>query len=1111
APRPVPENTPRGIRGGAAIAATTPNEDDTLTYALAGADAAAFRIDEDTGQLRFAKAPDFEQPADKQSTTPANAASNNEYVVNVTVADGKDSAGNAEAPPVVDDTITVTISVTDVDEPGRVSLSTTRPQLGSAVTATLSDPDGSPNPTWKWERSFGRTTWSAIPGATSASYTPVAADAGRFLRATATYTGGNEVKATTSEVVLAHTLSHLAVTTTSSRKMYPAFDAGTLHYAVGCAADADLGLSLSAADANTRVAVNGEQVVKAAGEMHATTTVRVGEDADDVITVTLSGATGAATDYLLYCLPDAFPTVTTTAAQGATGVGDDLFATNASLWQMVIDANGVPRWHNDATTGNARLGAYLRPYQLADGSWRYIYGYSGASNPVRVLDADFKQVAALTTVSPLSHTDHHDFVVLPDGSYILLAYQGATRDLSFLTTKYGLRKPAGTSGSAAVPLYKGGDGHEASTGYADGVAFGTEATTDSALQVRTAAGAAQFTWNSWGNVAIEDCTQHRLLNGYGHINSLDVVTTGNSGFDFDIIAGLRGCSKVYRINPNTGDIVWRVGRSSSTDAQWAAGETSGSGPAPLQILDDPEGEFCGQHAAQLLPNGNLLLYDNGVQCLKDPATGASKRKGFNYSRAVEYALDPASGEAVFQRDHSLHNTKTMLGYSAGHVAPLPNGDWLISWGNSRSGGFNPRPWTDVDESATQVDPATNMEKLSIKIVTGGNLASIRLDSLSPVRLAANVEPLTATILANAGSATHAGASDTPTVVVAFNQPVVDIDQATQSVTVTGATVASVAPHVEAGVPAIAYVFTLTPTGNSAISFNLAASQTCGSARKGICTASGGQLTEAPAEARTITYSAPPKVTLVLMPSTIAESGSSNSTTVTATLNEAVTGATTVTVSAAAGTAGASEFTLSANNILTIAASTTTSTGVVTITAVDDKVDEGDETVTVSGEVTAGTPAAPDDVTLIITDDDEANSAPTFSDGATTTREVAENTSANANVGAAVAATDADSDTLTYSLGGADAGSFSIDTSSGQIQTKDALNHETKSSYTVTVSVHDGKAADGSEDTEIDATITVTVSVTDVNEAPGKPDAPTFGAATASSLVVNWTAPSNSGP
>ena len=113
----------------------------------------------------------------------------------------------------------------------------------------------------------------------------------------------------------------------------------------------------------------------------------------------------------------------------------------------------------------------------------------------------------------------------------------------------------------------------------------------------------------------------------------------------------------------------------------------------------------------------------------------------------------------------------------------------------------------------------------------------------------------------------------------------------------------------------------------------------------------------------------PKVTLKLMPSSIAESGSSNSSTVTATLNKAVTGATTVTVSAAAGTAGASEFTLSTDKTLTIAANETSSTGVVTITAVDDSVDEDDETVTVSGAVTTGTPTAPDNVTLTITDDD----------------------------------------------------------------------------------------------------------------------------------------------
>ena len=55
-----------------------------------------------------------------------------------------------------------------------------------------------------------------------------------------------------------------------------------------------------------------------------------------------------------------------------------------------------------------------------------------------------------------------------------------------------------------------------------------------------------------------------------------------------------------------------------------------------------------------------------------------------------------------------------------------------------------------------------------------------------------------------------------------------------------------------------------------------------------------------------------------------------------------------------------------------------------------------------------------------------NNAPVFTDGDDTTRAVAENTAAGTNIGAAVAATDADTgDTLTYHLGGTDAASFGI--------------------------------------------------------------------------------------
>ena len=228
-------------------------------------------------------------------------------------------------------------------------------------------------------------------------------------------------------------------------------------------------------------------------------------------------------------------------------------------------------------------------------------------------------------------------------------------------------------------------------------------------------------------------------------------------------------------------------------------------------------------------------------------------------------------------------------------------------------------------------------------------------------------------------------------------------------------------------------------------------------------------TDAEAGAKTATavtaaaVTAKPKVTLVLDPASITENGGVS--TVTATLDTAVSGETVVTVTATAvAPAAASDFTLSTNATLTIAANATTSTGTVTVTAVDNDIDAADKTVTVSGTVDNTAVDAPDSVTLTITDDDAANTAPSFDDGDDTTRSVAENSDAGAAVGAAVAATDPDGDTLTYSLGGADASVFDIDTDSGQIKVKDALDYEADSSYSVEVSVHDGKAADNSADT-----------------------------------------------
>ena len=106
----------------------------------------------------------------------------------------------------------------------------------------------------------------------------------------------------------------------------------------------------------------------------------------------------------------------------------------------------------------------------------------------------------------------------------------------------------------------------------------------------------------------------------------------------------------------------------------------------------------------------------------------------------------------------------------------------------------------------------------------------------------------------------------------------------------------------------------------------------------------------------------------------------------------------------------------------------------------------------------------------------ANRAPVFTDGSSTTRTIAENTASGVNIGSPVAATDADTDTLTYTLGGTDAAAFNIVSTSGQLQTNASLDYEIKSSYEVTVT-----ATDDSEASNNSAAIAVTINVTDVDE------------------------------
>ena len=165
--RKVEENTSAGENIGAPVAATDADSD-TMTYSLSGRDAASFAIVAASGQLQTKSALDYERK--------------NSYTVRVRATD----TANASS------TVTVTINVTNADDAGAVTLSSAQSWVDTALTATLADPDGSiANPTWSWEISTDNTNWAAISGAASASYTPVATDVSKYLRAKVTYTDGH--------------------------------------------------------------------------------------------------------------------------------------------------------------------------------------------------------------------------------------------------------------------------------------------------------------------------------------------------------------------------------------------------------------------------------------------------------------------------------------------------------------------------------------------------------------------------------------------------------------------------------------------------------------------------------------------------------------------------------------------------------------------------------------------------------------------------------------------------------------------------------------------------------------------------------------------------------
>ena len=179
--RSVDENIAAGQPIGDAFAATDP-EGGSLSYSLGGPDAGTFAIDRLSGQLRTKGALDHEAKS--------------EYDVTVIATD----------PAALTAELQVTITVTNVDEPGTVTFFPVQPRVWTTLRATLTDPDGRlRSVTWEWQRSQDRVHWTRLTGV-GASYIPASTHAGMYIRALASYRDGHGANKS-AEVVSSHVVA----------------------------------------------------------------------------------------------------------------------------------------------------------------------------------------------------------------------------------------------------------------------------------------------------------------------------------------------------------------------------------------------------------------------------------------------------------------------------------------------------------------------------------------------------------------------------------------------------------------------------------------------------------------------------------------------------------------------------------------------------------------------------------------------------------------------------------------------------------------------------------------------------------------------------------------
>ena len=244
-----------------------------------------------------------------------------------------------------------------------------------------------------------------------------------------------------------------------------------------------------------------------------------------------------------------------------------------------------------------------------------------------IFDGSYHEIARVRAGNGYSG-DHHEFLISPQDTALITIYNAVLQSLS----SFGGPK----DGVAVQGLVQ-------------------------ELDIET--GEVIFEWRSLEHVGLDETYAKPGEDAdypgidYFHINSIDVDHDGN------LLVSARETFAVYKIDRNTGEVIWRLGGKKS-DFEMGPGT-----------------RFSYQHDARRMPDGNISVFDNGTTVFHNGFP-----KAVEESRAIILKLDERKMPASLVREY----THGQHADAAGNVQVLPNGDVFVGWGRALySSEFSP--------------------------------------------------------------------------------------------------------------------------------------------------------------------------------------------------------------------------------------------------------------------------------------------------------------------------------------------------------------------------------------------------------------------------------------